>query len=148
VSRTFAIKKIQDEDGNDIDVTRFTLLDIFEDNPTGKKVLNVIPTRIDRDISIPVTSGLRPLDAFRRPPVPLFDQPYANLHPDRPVSSTERDLEDEEDTTEEHGNGTEADNDGKNDEHDEDVRPQDRVSSARGVDMDVASDGEEQHGYD
>lgn len=121
--------------------------DIFEDNPTGKKVLKVIPTRIDRDISIPVTSGLRPLDAFRRPPVPLFNQSYANLHPDRPLNSTERDLEDEDDAAE--GDRGSRNVDGRNDDDDEvdnDMLPQDRVSSARDIDMDNASDEEGRDG--
>jgi len=97
---TFTIKKLQDEDGADIDVTRFTLAEIFQDTLPGKtKILNVIPGYLDRDLSIPVTSALRPLDAPRRPPVPLFNgggDDYLNVNPDRPISSTERDLASDE----------------------------------------------------
>jgi len=91
---------LQDEDGADIDVTRFTLAEIFQDTLPGKtKTLNVIPGYLDRDLSIPVTSALRPLDAPRRPPVPLFSRSgdeYLNVNPDRPISSTERDLASDE----------------------------------------------------
>jgi len=91
---------LQDEDGADIDVTRFTLAEIFQDTLPGKtKILNVIPGYLDRDLSIPVTSALRPLDAPRRPPVPLFNgggDDYLNVNPDRPISSTERDLASDE----------------------------------------------------
>ena len=91
---------MQDEDGADIDVTRFTLAEIFQDTLPGKtKILNVIPGYLDRDLSIPVTSALRPLDAPRRPPVPLFNgggDDYLNVNPDRPISSTERDLASDE----------------------------------------------------
>ena len=81
-------------------MTRFTLAEIFQDSLPGKpKILNVIPGYLDRDLSIPVTSALRPLDAPRRPPVPLFHSTgdeYLNVNPDRPISSTERDLASDE----------------------------------------------------
>jgi len=95
---SFAIKKIQDEDGNDLDIF-YKLSDIF--TAAEKKVLNVIQARVDRDVSIPVTSHLRPAEAFRRPlPPPFHAQPYVNLDPDKPVSSTERDSEGEDDESE------------------------------------------------
>jgi len=95
---SFAIKKIQDEDGNDLDIF-YKLSDIF--TAAEKKVLNVIQARVDRDVSIPVTSHLRPAEAFRRPlPPPFNAQPYVNLDPDKPISSTERDSEGEDDESE------------------------------------------------
>jgi len=106
----------------------YKLSDIF--TATDKKVLNVIQARVDRDISIPVTSHLRPAEAFRRPlPPPFNAQPYVNFDPDKPVSSTERDSE-----------GDEHDDEHAARQHEEshlhgivrdDILPQDRQSRAR-----------------
>ena len=100
---------MQDGDGNDLDIF-YKLSDVFADNE--KKIITVIQARVDRDVSIPVTSHLRPAEAFHRPRPPLFDaQPYSNLDPDRPVSSTERLFEDEEDE-DDPGSGGRQQNDG------------------------------------
>lgn len=127
---SFAIKKLQDEDGNDLDIF-FKLSDIFADVP--KKVLHVIQTRVDRDVSIPITSHLRPAEAFKRPLLPpINDQSYVNLDPDRPVSSTERDVEDDE-VEDARGDERRVSNDIRSirEEVDEDLMPQERRHSAR-----------------
>lgn len=113
---TFAIRNLRDQNDNDLD-RRFPLEYIFSGEPQPH-IINVVQTRIDRECSIPVNSALRPanvapLPPKRKilPPVPLFHEAenkkksqleevetdYANLDPERPWKSTERDVEDSAD---------------------------------------------------
>jgi len=144
ISSTFTIKKLQDEDGADIDVTRFTLAEIFQDSLPGKtKTLNVIPGYLDRDLSIPVTSALRPLDAPRRPPVPLFPgggNEYLNVNPDRPISSTERDLASDEAGAD----GLDQEEDHSAHEHDDE---EDRIQRARNIDISPEEDQSNRYAF-
>jgi hypothetical protein len=126
-------------------VTRFTLAEIFQDSlPGATKILNVIPGYLDRDLSIPVTSALRPPDAPRRPPVRLFGRSgdeYLNVNPDRPISSTERDLASDEagvdglDQEEDHNAQNPSDEQGE------------RMQRARNTDMDISPEEERSHRY-
>jgi len=96
-------------------------------------VLNVIQARVDRDVSIPITSHLRPAEAFRRPLPPLFNaQSYVTFDPDKPVSSTERDSEGEEHENEHARRGRQRNNDSHLDEVvNDELLPQDRHQRAR-----------------
>jgi len=136
---------LQDEDGADIDVTRFTLEEIFQDTLPGRpKTLNVIPGYLDRDLSIPVTSALRPVDAPRRPPVPLFNpsgDEYLNVNPDRPISSTERGLASDEAGVD----GLDQGEDQNAQDHSDEQR--ERIQRARNTNMDVSPEEDRSNLY-
>jgi hypothetical protein len=100
------IKKIQDGYDCDLDLSD-TVGAIFEGEKDQEKIMiQVIQASIDRDISVPVTSNLRPANAHkrllkiqqaggnkrRRIEEQRYGAPIEDLHPDRPVHSRERDV--------------------------------------------------------
>lgn len=102
----FMIKKIQDGYDCDLDLSD-TVGAIFEGEKDQEKIMiQVIQASIDRDISVPVTSNLRPANAYkrlleiqqsggnkrRRIEEQRYGAPIEDLHPDRPVHSRERDV--------------------------------------------------------
>lgn len=102
----FMIKKIQDGYDCDLDLSD-TVGAIFEGEKDQEKIMiQVIQASIDRDISVPVTSNLRPANAHkrlleiqqsggnkrRRIEEQRYGAPIEDLHPDRPVHSRERDV--------------------------------------------------------
>lgn len=102
----FMIKKIQDGYDCDLDLGD-TVGAIFEGEKDQEKIMiQVIQASIDRDVSVPVTSNLRPANVHkrlleiqqsggnkrRRIEEQRYGAPIEDLHPDRPVHSRERDV--------------------------------------------------------
>lgn len=102
----FMIKKIQDGYDCDLDLSD-TVGAIFGGEKDQEKIIiQVIQASIGRDISVPVTSNLRPANAHkrlleiqqsggnkrRRIEEQRYGTPIEDLHPDRPVHSRERDV--------------------------------------------------------
>jgi len=100
------IKKIQDGYDCDLDLSD-TVGSIFGGEKDQEKIMiQVIQASIDRDISVPVTSNLRPANAHKRLleiqqsggnkrrciEEQRYGAPIEDLHPDRPVHSRERDV--------------------------------------------------------
>ncbi|TKA69225.1 hypothetical protein B0A49_06513 [Cryomyces minteri] len=81
----FLFKKLQDSYGGDLDLFD-TVGGIFEDEPDPKmRVVHVIQAPLDRDMSIPATSNLRPSTAQRQ----LRNDYFAELHRKRRLEEAE-----------------------------------------------------------